>query len=138
MSWIEPFGFNKVSADFTAFGNSLTRHLESAMQQWFITRVIPSARQKAPSLTGKLKGAIGIVQILRGSDKISFIVGWGTRAQYGKFVERGTKFMEARQFMRRAIIEQTPGIGDTWVRQISISEVSNYKTAGVSIFTFKP
>lgn len=138
MSWITPFGFDQVSTDFSAFGSSLTRHLETAIQQWLITKVLPSARIKVPVKTGKLKGALGIVHISRGNNTVSFIVGWGIRAEYGKFVERGTKFMQARQFMRRAIIEQTPGLADTWVKQISISEVSKYQNQGISTFTFKP
>jgi len=137
-SWITPFGFKEVSRDFTAFGNALTRHLEDAITLWMTTQVIPTAKRNAPFKTGTLKGAISIISITQGVDKISFIVGWGTRAEYGKFVERGTKFMEARQFMLKAIMEQAKGLSGFWVKKISVSEVNKYQNKGISTFTFTP
>jgi len=137
-TWITPFGFEQVSKDFMAFGNSLTRHLETAISKWFNIHVIPSAKLKAPILTGTLRNSIGIVSIVQGNNTLSFIVGWGTRAEYGKFLERGTKFIQARQFMRKAIIEQTPQLGAMWVKQISVSEVDKYHKKGLKTFTFRP
>jgi len=100
--------------------------------------VIPSAKLKAPILSGTLRNAIGIVSIVQGQNVLSFIVGWGTRAEYGKFLERGTKFIEARAFMRKAIIEQAPQLASTWVKQISVSEVDEYLKKGLKTFTFRP
>ena len=97
-SWITPFGWQETGRDFSAFGNSLTRHLETAIRKWFDIHVIPSAKLKSPILTGNLRNAIGIVSIIQGNNVLSFIVGWGHRAEYGKYLERGTKFIEARAF----------------------------------------
>jgi len=138
MSWITPFGFQEVSNDFNAFGSNLSRYLESALIKWFNFHVIPAARRNSPVLTGNLKSSINIVHISRGPNTISFIVGWGSRAEYGKFVERGTKFMEARQFMRRAIIEKSPQLGAVWVKQISVTEVDKYHQKGLKDFRFTP
>jgi len=127
-----------VSNDFNAFGNNLSRYLETAIIKWFTNHVIPAAKRNAPVLTGTLRSAINIVHISRGPNTLSFIVGWGPRAEYGKFVERGTKFMEARHFMRRAVVEQTPQLGGVWVKQISITEVDKYHNKGLKDFTFRP
>jgi len=138
MTWITPFGWDKTSKDFTSFAQNLTGHLESAIRKWFNIHVIPSAKLKAPILTGNLRNAISIVSIVQGPNVLSFIVGWGSRAEYGKFLERGTKFIEARAFMRRSIIEKSPQLGSTWVKQISVSEVDEYLRKGLKTFTFKP
>ncbi len=137
-SWITPFGFREVSNDFNAFGTNFARHLETAIVKWFNIHVIPSAKTKAPILTGTLRNALGVVQVINGPNMVSFVVGWGTRAEYGKFLERGTKFIEARQFMRRSIIEQTPQLNPMWVKQISVTEVDKYLQKGLKRFTFRP
>ena len=136
MSWLQPFGFQEVSRDFSAFGQGFSRHLEGAIAKWLTTNVIPAAKRNAPFKTGNLKGAISIISITRGPNTVSFIVGWGSRAEYGKFLERGTKFIEARQFMKRAIIQEAPKLSGFWVRQISLSEVNKYKRSGMENFKF--
>jgi len=138
MSWITPFGFREVANDFNAFGTNLSRYLEQALVKWFNTQVIPAGKRNAPVLTGTLRSTINIVHITRGNNTISFVVGWGSRAEYGKFIERGTKFMEARHFMRRAIIEKAPNLGAVWVKQISVTEVDKYHNKGIKDFRFVP
>jgi len=46
--------------------------------------------------------------------------------------------MEARQFMRRAIIEKAPNLGAIWVKQISVTEVDKYHNKGIKDFRFTP
>ena len=133
---ITPLGnARQVGTDFAAFGTNLISHLEQAMVEWIINEVLPAAKLDAPVKTGKLRESLAIVNVTRGANTVSFIVGWGLNAPYGKFQERGTKFIAARRFMTKAIQLKFPKVNGFWITQVSGSEVGRYMVKGVASFT---
>lgn len=131
---IQVFGADKVAADFSAFANTFKPTMQKAIVDWVIGIVIPSAKLKAPVLTGNLRQSLAMVSITQAGDTTTFIVGWGTKAIYGKFQERGTKFVTAKRFVTRALTESANQLPGFWIKEIQISEVSKYIKAGVAGF----
>lgn len=133
---ITPIGDARlVGQDFTAFGNNLVFHLEESMIEWIVNEVLPQAKIEVPVKTGKLRGSLAIINVTRSPNAVSFIVGWGLTAPYGKFQERGTRFIAARHFMKKAIQLKFPKINGFWISQVSGSEVGKYMVRGIASFT---
>jgi len=125
----------RVGQDFVSFGTNLVSHLEQSMVEWIINEVLPAARLDVPVKTGKLRESLAIVNVTRGPNMVSFIVGWGLAAPYGQFQERGTRFINARRFMTKAIQLKFPQIDGFWIKQVSGSEVGRYMAQGITSFT---
>jgi len=133
---ITPIGNARmVGQDFVSFGTNMVSHLEQAMVEWIVNEVLPQAKLDVPVRTGKLRGALAIVNVTRGPNMVSFIVGWGITAPYGKFQERGTRFIAARHFMKKAIQLKFPKINGFWISRVSSSEVGRYMAQGIASFT---
>jgi len=126
----------RVSQDFISFGQTMPQHLRSAMEQWILTTVIPNAKIDTPVKTGKLKGALAIVNVTVGPNAVSFLIGWGVTAKYGRFQERGTRFVAAKRFMMKGIQKSASSIPGFWITELRASEVGKYVKGGASAFTF--
>ena len=132
------FGTEQVTRDFEGFAQSLPAHVMQAMEKWLNTVVLPKAKLRAPAKSGLLRNSLAIVRVIKGANTISFIVGWGSRAEYGKYQERGTRFMAAKQFMLTSVMDSGTQLKSTWIKQIRISEVNKYLKKGLETFTFRP
>jgi len=133
---ITPIGdARRVGQDFVSFGTNMISHLEQAMIEWIMNEVLPAAKLEVPVKTGKLRESLAIVNVTRGPNMVSFIVGWGLTAPYGQFQERGTRFVQARHFMKKAIQLKFPKINGFWISRVSSSEVGKYMAQGISSFT---
>lgn len=78
-------------------------------------RVKSSAQAKAPKLTGKLAGSIGVDLYGDGrSSGLTAVI--GPTASYGLFVENGTSKMAAEPYMGPAFVEESPAMADELAR----------------------
>ena len=134
---VTPIGdASRVSQNFMSFGKSIPQHVRTAMEQWILTHVIPRAKIDTPVLTGKLKGALAIINVAVGPNTVSFLVGWGETAKYGRFQERGTRFVAAKRFMVKGIQASATSLPGFWITEVRGSEVGRYVRGGASAFSF--
>lgn len=79
--------------------------------------VLPRAKSTTgfEDRTGLLRTVLNIVSVSESIEGISFVIGWGTAAPYGKFIEYGTKWILPRWFMKDAVAMELASLPGYWI-----------------------
>ena len=75
-----------------------------------LERAAETAAGNAPVRTGELRESIGSTPVRRSGSRTSG--GLGAGARYGRFVERGTRYMSAQPFLRPAADAEFPRLAE--------------------------
>ena len=103
-------GLPHMRAQFAELSDKMQRAVMRKALKQTGAIVVKAARAKVPVLTGTLKKSIksSVSVKERGGSYVD--IGWGRKAFWGLFIEKGTSRRAARPFLRPAVDENHPQI----------------------------
>lgn len=119
---IQPFGWKEAAVFFDAIGSGLQLAQINATREWIYNVVTPKMKTTASFFdrSGRLRSALGLVSVERGNNVVTFIIGWGSAAPWGKYIERGTRHIEAKKFVEDAIRQAAPELPRFWAKEVTV------------------
>jgi HK97 gp10 family phage protein len=112
-------GMGNLKAQFEELSNKAQRAvMRSALKQTGAV-VVKAAKAKVPVLTGKLKASIKSSVSVKEGARSYVDIGWGKKAYWGLFVEKGTCHRGAHPFLRPALDENHAAILQTFTEALN-------------------